>query len=378
MNAVGLKSICQSVFGVQAQDSVAARMSIWQRITTGPSLYDTGDLEGDTSTLSQITDQLVNQNSGFIRIWGQRGTLQWYDINDWSIVSGAVGKRIITQRIAHNKKGSGPDSLKHLDTRKLFQKTRDRAESILSGSIDNRFSIQDFKTHKLPTALRYSTFLCTTLNGHGARIDLSGTSVLAPSKYFDADFEWEEIATSEALIEAARRYFNTFGPALETDFRYYMGLLAADSKAAVKKLVNDKELVEIIQDNDGIETKYLIHQDGLEAIQNDPPPLGDWPVRLLGRFDPLILAHKDKSFWITQASKPKIWSRNADIRPTIFIHGRIGGVWKYTRQSTTVDFEFELFPEFADLDHHQRSLLENQALGISTFFEFNLGTITWV
>ena len=120
--------------------------------------------------------------------------------------------------------------------------------------------------------------------------------------------------------------------------------------------------------------------------------LDQWPVRLLGRFDPFILAHKDKSwlvrsfdflrrwpvfefatFWCllvavaasfaalfflrfpslvsslrrSQCSKAgytAIWRAAGQIAPSVLVHGRMVGRWKETKSSSGLIVDIELFP----------------------------------
>ena len=44
----------------------------------------------------------------------------------------------------------------------------------------------------------------------------------------------------------------------------------------------------------------------LNALSGPTPPTTSWPVRLLGRFDPLILAHADKACWIDDAHYKRV------------------------------------------------------------------------
>lgn len=51
-------------------------------------------------------------------------------------------------------------------------------------------------------------------------------------------------------------------------------------------------------------------------------------MRLLGRFDPLLLPHKDKSWLIDAAHKAHIWRPAGQIAACVLYHGRIVGAWR--------------------------------------------------
>ena len=50
-------------------------------------------------------------------------------------------------------------------------------------------------------------------------------------------------------------------------------------------------------------------------------------MRLLGRWDPMLLALKDKSWLIDNEHKKKVWRPGGNVEATLLIHGRIAGTW---------------------------------------------------
>jgi len=73
----------------------------------------------------------------------------------------------------------------------------------------------------------------------------------------------------------------------------------------------------------------------------DWPP-DHWPVRLLGRFDPLVLAHSDKSWWIDPEHQRRVW-HHTHVEATLLLGGRIVGVWRYQRMARGLKISVELF-----------------------------------
>ncbi len=53
-----------------------------------------------------------------------------------------------------------------------------------------------------------------------------------------------------------------------------------------------------------------------------PPPPSRWPVRLLGRFDPMLLATKDKSWSIDEQHQKRVWRPGVQVEAVLLIRGR--------------------------------------------------------
>lgn len=65
-----------------------------------------------------------------------------------------------------------------------------------------------------------------------------------------------------------------------------------------------------------------------------------------GKFDPLVIAHAEKSWLIDDQWRPHVWSANADIAATVLVDGRIMGTWKLVKRSIAV----ALFEKISERD----------------------------
>ena len=69
-------------------------------------------------------------------------------------------------------------------------------------------------------------------------------------------------------------------------------------------------------------------------LAESPPEAEAWPVRMLYRFDPLLLAHKDKQ-WVTDATYYKqIWRPAGHIEGIVLAHGCAVATWRYDRKGS--------------------------------------------
>ena len=100
-----------------------------------------------------------------------------------------------------------------------------------------------------------------------------------------------------------------------------------------------------------------------------PPPPSRWPVRLLYRFDPLLLATKDKSWLIDHEHKQKVWRPAAHVNAVLLVHGRIAGTWRYDRKAKGLSVR--VVP-FSKLSGPVARATETQAAAIAKFLEMPL------
>ncbi|MCH7702127.1 MAG: winged helix DNA-binding domain-containing protein [Planctomycetes bacterium] len=110
----------------------------------------------------------------------------------------------------------------------------------------------------------------------------------------------------------------------------------------------------------------------LEELATKPPPVGQWPVRLLYRFDPLLLATKDKWWLIDEAHYKKVWRPSAHVEAVLLVRGRIAGTWRYDRTSKL--FRVQISP-FATLTRAVTQAAHKQAAGIANFLGLQLADV---
>jgi uncharacterized protein YcaQ len=119
--------------------------------------------------------------------------------------------------------------------------------------------------------------------------------------------------TREARRELLLRYLAAYGSATPRDFAYWTGLRVRDVLGAFADARKD-----------------LRERDGVFARRTDAaPPRGALPDRLLPRYDPLLLGHKDKSRYLDPADLRKVFRPAAVVEPVVLSRGRVAGVWSY-------------------------------------------------
>lgn len=370
----GAVSICRHLGGLQAQEVTPAALATWNRLRYDPTL-------NRATLFSWLT--ATPQPVGIVRCHGQRGTIHLYDTQTWPMACAALRERLLEKR----RKSAGADALRVAHEK--LKKKLDAGKSVRSEDLPGA----EF-------ALRYSAFMSVTLAGLGTRVETSGRSVIAPRSIVAPEMKrWNTPIEHDAILYLARSYFSAFGPATEKDFRYYMGITAQASTAAVRTMQEYGELltVEIIESKEGepasregksidhlldsgFSSKSLISRSALQELDVVKEKYGSsdaLPLLLLGRFDVLVLGHENKKWLISPDMKRHVWSANANVRAVVLVHGRIKGTWTHdlsTSKSTcSLNVVVQLFPGVL-LNANEATELKNNVAALATSF---FGVDSW-
>ena len=120
------------------------------------------------------------------------------------------------------------------------------------------------------------------------------------------------------------------------------------------------------------EQALILLKEDLEALYEPPPPRAEWPVHMLYRFDPLLLAHKDKGWLVDPVYYKRVWRPAGHIEGTIVEHGCLIGTWRYKRTSRHLSITID---PFQPLPQHVKSIVEEKAEAIADFFGLQLAEL---
>jgi hypothetical protein len=163
--------------------------------------------------------------------------------------------------------------------------------------------------------------------------------------------ELDEVA---ARVHVARRYLAAFGPASVEDLAAYVGRGKGGLGAWRDALAGLEDEVVALRGDDG---RVLF--DLADAPRPDPST--KVPVRLLARWDSLLLSHapKTRQRVIADEHRATVFSKNADVLPTLLVDGFVAGTWQLVRTDGCA--RIELAP-FASPDRATKSALNHEAL----------------
>ena len=167
-------------------------------------------------------------------------------------------------------------------------------------------------------------------------------------------------------MELTRRYLRAYGPATVRDLMYWRGALVGNARRCIAEMGD--EVVEVSVSGQPM----LALRADLDALNEKPPARREWPVRMLYRFDPLLLGIKDRS-WLMEPRYYKRVSRPAGhIEGTLLEHGRVVGTWRYDRADNGL--AITVYP-FAPLPRQVRKAVEENAVGVAQFFGLPLNDL---
>jgi len=135
-----------------------------------------------------------------------------------------------------------------------------------------------------------------------------------------------------------RRYLRAFGPARPADITTWSGVTRLGPVLATMD-----DLV-MREDTDG---RRLFDVPGAELVDPDTPA----PVRLLGSYDNVWLAHAGRDRVTTPAHRKRWMGTNGGIGSTLFVDGMLEGLWRVTDGRVAVEpFRRLTRSEGAELD----------------------------
>jgi uncharacterized protein YcaQ len=337
------EAVASALAGVQAQILPAAGLALWNR----------------TSGLThQRYDALLHEERTLVKLWGQRGTLHLYPCEEWPLIHGALGTARTWWERSLEQSGGDVEAYRALI---------ERLEVLLreQGTLGRR----DLREIEPLVEERHLSawggiFADLVRRGYACHAGQEGgEGRFAHRDHWLPDLEWEPPPSEEANVELARRYFAAYGPAMAQDLAYWRGIRVSAVRPWLATL--GEELAEIEVEG---QTMLALRED-LPLLQATPPEREAWPARMLYRFDPLLLAHRDKGWLVDPEHKNRVWRPAGHIEGNLLEHGRIVATWRYQRKSGGL--VVNVYP-FAPLPQHLRDAVEAIAPTIAEFFDVPL------
>jgi hypothetical protein len=151
----------------------------------------------------------------------------------------------------------------------------------------------------------------------------------------------EVLPTADAQVELARRWLRTYGPGRLKDLQWWAGWAVGETRKALA----GAGAVEVGLDEG---TGWLLADD-LEGTA-DPGP---W-IALLPALDSTTMGWTDRS-WFMGAHTPRLFDRNGNAGPTVWVDGQVVGGWAQRRDGEVV---FRLLQQ---VDRQAEKAIEDEA-----------------
>ena len=337
-----------SLAGVQAQILTASMLALWNRSASG------------AGSEAEMAARLFDGRT-LVRLWGQRHTLHLYARADWPVVNAAFAER----RTWWERQAASDPALDLA----AYREGVARVVALLRerGTLSRR----ELRASgiPLPEALLSpwgGVFAELVRLGEACHARWNGGEArYAHRANWLPDFAWQPPTADEANVELARRFFRCYGPASAGDFVYWRGAQAGKAREWLGALAG--ELAEV---EDG-ERRMLACRDDLPELFAAPPEREAWPVRMLGRFDPILLGHRVKDWIVARPYYSRVWRPAGHIEGTVLEHGRAVGTWRYDRIGAG-KMSIRVFPFRGRLPAYVGKEVRRQSKAAAMFFGLKL------
>jgi len=178
----------------------------------------------------------------------------------------------------------------------------------------------------------------------GWGIDVMGLAYLGKLKLIMTDSGPTQFALHQsrvdlepeaALAELARRYFANYGPATLADFAYWTGLQMGMVKPVFDTVKDELTPVEV----EGMKGQRWVYR---EEVTDDLPK-----VRLLAKFDPLTMGHRDKTLFLPEKYRNQVIRIAGQVEAAVLVNGQMAGTWRVVRKGKGGQIAIEPFKKIA-------------------------------
>jgi len=168
----------------------------------------------------------------------------------------------------------------------------------------------------------------------------------------------------EAVIELARRYFTSHGPATAKDFSWWSGLSGADVKLGLDSIKPDFEH----EDVNGTTYWFVEPAKKVKNIGNR--------AYFLPNYDEYTVGYTDRSAIFDRSHSSKLDSRGSVLaQHVILTGGQIAASWKRTLKTKSVAIEATLFRSLSEKEMHAMvEAAERYATFLGLPFELTFNT----
>ncbi len=171
--------------------------------------------------------------------------------------------------------------------------------------------------------------------------------------------EAEESEAEETFMTA---YLRGYGPARVQDYAYWSGMKVSAARKVLGRIESGLEAVEV----PGHKGKLYVPVDNLSDLEHtEAVPL----VRLLPKFDALIMGHRDKTRFMDEATRKRVFLPTAEVSATVLVDGRVEGVWTLKKNGDAWSLGVKPFNK---LDEMHMDLLGKEIERMKEFTVFDI------
>lgn len=333
----GVPDTVRSAAAIQAQDRLGEQLGVGVR-STGLTAADVDH--------ARLVDRSI------VRNWLMRGTLHLVPSEDLRWMLDLLGEAMDAKALKR-RADLGISDDDHGKVLKFLHK-----QLAANGPMTRAEIGEAFRSAGLPSDGQATPHLLRTTS-------LLGVSCFGPNRDGEATHvlidDWLPTADPppDPAAELARRYFRAYGPATQSDFRWWSGLPAADSRRCLQAAAEDLTEVDV----DG-QTMWM-SQDAAAQL-NDVLHGPQGVLRALGPFDPYIVGYAKRDLDVPDHLLKRVNAGGGMLRPCVLIDGRLVGTWDRKRRARGLTVRVTCFEE---LSQSAQAQLEAEFAEIGRFLD---------
>lgn len=337
--------------GIQAQILPAAGVALWNRT------------QGLTH---ERFEQLLFEQRTLVKLWGQRGTLHLYPSAEWPLLHAMMSDRLSWwgRTAVREERFDAYDDV----VERVAEELRRRGTLGRSDLRSGDFGLED--EHLSPWGGVFVDLVRRGYACHAGRDANEGR--FAAREVWLPDLAWEPPDYDAANLTALRRYLHSYGPSTLQDFTYWRAPKGGSARRWWAMIEPELTPVDVTGADSGPVRQYVLSAD-VEAL-TAPGDDAHWPLHMLYRFDPLLLAHKDKGWIVPPAHYSRVWRPAGHIEGVVLVRGQAAATWRYERNGSTMVVRVQPFRKLAKPIKRQ---VETMAARIVDFFGEKKGSVLW-
>jgi uncharacterized protein YcaQ len=336
--AAALREVVRDIGGVQAQVMSAAEIALWTRRRA--------------TTRQEIRAALFERRE-IVKTSAMRTTLHLIAAEDYALVIAALRPTSMAMLGRwQTRAGATPEAVRAL------------VDTVVEGLREGPRTQQELIAMARPRASRGMRIWLDNAWGALRPALVDGLIVYGPSRGSEATFvrvdRWlgrqRRIGVDEARAALARTFLGAFGPATFHDFAKWSGIKSSEARLVFDAIKDDVQVGSVAG------ASGWLRREDLPALTRSR--LDDQAVRLLGAFDPFLLAHATKEHLVDRQWYKRVYRPQGWISPVILAGGRIVAVWFAKARASTVEVDVQPFER---LDLRVRTAIERDAAALGAF-----------
>jgi hypothetical protein len=265
------------------------------------------------------------ENREIVRTWALRGTLHLVAARDVRWLLELVAPRIIAGNARRYRE-------LELDARTLARSNALLAKAVQdAGQLERKELFSILEGNGISTRGQRGVYMLQRASFDA--LICQGVSYRNRSTFlsFERAAQGSTLAREEALVELARRYFTSRGPATLQDFTWWSGLAAAEARRGLEAVQS-----ELIQET--IDGRHYWSAPDRTSARN-----AGGRAYLLPGFDEFLLAYQDRSASLDSPEYGRRVAGGGMLPGTIVVSGRVVGTWRRTFHKDRVIIAAEPF-----------------------------------